>query len=456
MYIKSLCIEGFKSYGNRTEITGFDPLFNAITGLNGSGKSNILDSICFVLGITNLSQVRATNLNELVYKNGQAGINKATVTITFDNRDSSGSPLGYENHKEISVTRIVITGGKNKYLINGVGANNNRVHDLFQSVHLNVNNPHFLIMQGRITKVLNMRPMEILSMIEEACGTRMYEDKKENALKNLEKKDSRLREINAMLNEHICPQLEKLKAERKEYNEYTKAVREYEHLSKIYIAWDYVKTEELVNKSGNEKKELENKFERHKHSITEMKRKLEEADKKISEIEMKMDEDGGQKLHALDEELKKMQVAETKADTQHRNLKDALKEEVKKKAELTKSFQDEKYTLAQKEKELEKLKKKLEELKLIYDQDNEAITAAENHFHAVNAGLSDANGEEASLAAQLIAAGKDKKDAETEEKSLEMSIKHMKADLEKRKVENKKVDKSYTQDQNLYQNLDTQ
>lgn len=57
MYIKSITIEGFKSYGNRTVINGFDPSFNAITGLNGSGKSNILDSICFVLGITNLSQV---------------------------------------------------------------------------------------------------------------------------------------------------------------------------------------------------------------------------------------------------------------------------------------------------------------------------------------------------------------------------------------------------------------
>lgn len=51
--------------------------------------------------------MRATNLNELVYKNGQAGINKATVTITFDNRDSKASPLGYEQQKEISVTRTV-------------------------------------------------------------------------------------------------------------------------------------------------------------------------------------------------------------------------------------------------------------------------------------------------------------------------------------------------------------
>lgn len=57
MFVKSVIIDGFKSYGNRVEINGFDPQFNAITGLNGTGKSNILDAICFVLGISNLSQV---------------------------------------------------------------------------------------------------------------------------------------------------------------------------------------------------------------------------------------------------------------------------------------------------------------------------------------------------------------------------------------------------------------
>ena len=57
MYVKSIEIEGFKSYASYTKIEGFDSQFNAITGLNGSGKSNILDSICFVLGISNLTQV---------------------------------------------------------------------------------------------------------------------------------------------------------------------------------------------------------------------------------------------------------------------------------------------------------------------------------------------------------------------------------------------------------------
>lgn len=62
MFIQEIIVEGFKSYANRTVISGFDPAFNAITGLNGSGKSNVLDAICFVLGISNLSQVRCASM----------------------------------------------------------------------------------------------------------------------------------------------------------------------------------------------------------------------------------------------------------------------------------------------------------------------------------------------------------------------------------------------------------
>ena len=106
-------------------------------------------------------------------------------------------------------------GGRNKYLINGLNAPNQRVQvlklfflkhlfffsqqNLFHSVQLNVNNPHFLIMQGRITKVLNMKSNEILSMIEEAAGTRMYETKKQQALKTIEKKDKKVEDINKVI-----------------------------------------------------------------------------------------------------------------------------------------------------------------------------------------------------------------------------------------------------------------
>jgi structural maintenance of chromosome 2 len=74
------------------------------------------------------------------------------------------SPLGYEHYDEVTITRQVVIGGKNKYLINGSNVQNNRVQDFFRSVQLNVNNPHFLIMQGRITKVL-LAKVDMLDMI---------------------------------------------------------------------------------------------------------------------------------------------------------------------------------------------------------------------------------------------------------------------------------------------------
>uniref|UniRef100_A0A672KFW5 Structural maintenance of chromosomes protein 2-like n=1 Tax=Sinocyclocheilus grahami TaxID=75366 RepID=A0A672KFW5_SINGR len=289
MYIKSIVLEGFKSYAERTEINGFDPFFNAITGLNGSGKSNILDSICFLLGISNLSQVRATNLQDLVYKNGLAGITKATVSITFDNSNKKQSPLGFETHDEITITRQVVIGGRNKYLINGVNANNLRVQDLFCSVGLNVNNPHFLIMQGRITKVLNMKPPEILAMIEEAAGTRMYECKKISAQKTIEKKDAKLKEIQTILDEEITPAMEKLKEERASYLEYQKLMREIEHLSRLYVAYLFVCAEETKLKSTEDLQEMQSSIAQLQENMKQNEAKVKELSTEIQELERRRD-----------------------------------------------------------------------------------------------------------------------------------------------------------------------
>lgn len=69
MYVEEVILEGFKTYMNRTVVSGFDPQFNAITGLNGSGKSNILDGIQFLLGSTSKEMLRLkAGLSELIYK----------------------------------------------------------------------------------------------------------------------------------------------------------------------------------------------------------------------------------------------------------------------------------------------------------------------------------------------------------------------------------------------------
>ena len=103
MYVKEICLEGFKSYATRMVVPNFDQFFNAIMGLNSSGKSNILDSICFVMGITNMQQVMASNLQELVYEQGQARVTKATVSIVFDNYNRSRGPISYEDCNEINI-----------------------------------------------------------------------------------------------------------------------------------------------------------------------------------------------------------------------------------------------------------------------------------------------------------------------------------------------------------------
>ena len=186
------------------------------------------------------SQVRASSLQELVYKQGQAGVTKASVSIVFNNADRARSPVGYEHCDQITVTRQIVIGGRNKYLINGQTAQPTRVQNLFHSVQLNVNNPHFLIMQGRITKVLNMKPHEILSMLEEAAGTRMYESKKEAALKTLDKKQTKVDEIDKLLEEDILPTIEKLRKERGEYMKWAAGNDALERLRRFCVAYEYV------------------------------------------------------------------------------------------------------------------------------------------------------------------------------------------------------------------------
>ncbi|XP_047354482.1 structural maintenance of chromosomes protein 2 isoform X1 [Vespa velutina] len=430
MFIKSMVLEGFKSYGKRIEITGFDKEFNAITGFNGSGKSNILDAICFVLGITNLGQVRATSLQELVYKSGQAGIQKATVTIVFDNRDRDSSPMGYEHHEELVITRQIIIGGKNKYLINGSNVPNKRVQDLFCSVQLNVNNPHFLIMQGRITKVLNMKPGEILSMIEEAAGTRMYETKKQTALKTIEKKDNRLKEINDVLQEEIAPKLNKLKLERSQYMEFQRMQRELEHYKRINIAWKYT-----IALKHNEKAEKDIRLT--KDTINEKlgninigEEEIREIDDKLAEIVRTRDAEFGMKLEKLEHDLKDAEKVQYKVAARSNGNKEDIKAARKTEEQLRMNIVEDEEMLLVKEKEIEKFGSLFQQLKEEDERDAEALIVAQERYQKISSGLLQTeDGENATLEQQLICAKQGVTQAQTELKQSQMSLDHAKSQL---------------------------
>ncbi|KAA0722413.1 Structural maintenance of chromosomes protein 2 [Triplophysa tibetana] len=451
MYIKSIVLEGFKSYAERTEINGFDQFFNAITGLNGSGKSNILDSICFLLGITNLSQVRATNLQDLVYKNGLAGITKATVSITFDNSNKKQSPLGFETHDEITITRQVVIGGRNKYLINGVNANNLRVQDLFCSVGLNVNNPHFLIMQGRITKVLNMKPPEILAMIEEAAGTRMYECKKIGAQKTIEKKDAKLKEIQTILDEEITPAMEKLKEERASYLEYQKLMREIEHLSRLYVAYLFVCAEETKLKSAEDLQEMQSSITLLQENMRQNEAKVKELSAEIHELERRRDKEVGGVLKTLEETVSEAQRVDTKAQSALDLKKQNLKDETKKRKDLIKNMEEDKIMMSAKEAEVAKAVGQLKVVQEEGQKDAEALDVAQQHFKAVSAGLSaNEDGVEATLNEQMMTCKNDMSKAETEAKQAQMKLKHAQQELKTKQAQVKKMDGGYKKDQDTF------
>ncbi len=388
MFIEELVIDGFKSYATRTVLSGFDQCFNAITGLNGSGKSNILDAICFVLGISNLSQVRAGNLQELVYKQGQAGVTKASVTLVFNNLDKSGSPVGYEHLDQLTITRQVVIGGKSKYLINGHTAQAGQIQNLFHSVQLNVNNPHFLIMQGRITKVLNMKPPEILSMIEEAAGTRMFETKKLGALKTIEKKQSKVDEIDEILEKEITPTLERLRGEKTSYLKWSANNTEIERLGRFCAALEYSKAAATLARSEKEMDELQASHTELSATIKQLTEGINSTNKQLDMlVAEKEGKEGGtfKQVQKAEESLGKDLV---KVTAEWENKKLAVKNEVRALEQLKRGEEESGSLILVKEQAIQKIQIALEKAGILAAEKAEAERKLNTEYHNFCAGVS--------------------------------------------------------------------
>ncbi|KAK4336854.1 hypothetical protein RND71_043403 [Anisodus tanguticus] len=436
MYIKSITIDGFKSYAEKTVINNFDRSFNAITGLNGSGKSNILDSICFVLGITNMNLVRVNNLRELIYKNGQAGVTKAQVCIEFDNTDKQNCPTGYENDNVITLRKEINLNNSSKYFINGDKKTTSQVNDFFHSVQLNINNPHFLIMQGRITKVINMKPREVLGMIEEATNISMYENKKKESYQMIDKKEIDLKNIDILINESIIPKLKQLKQDQVKLIEYQKVNSELEHSMKIYTAWRYVENKNMCEKSEVYIEEKVNKKKEINDYINELSSNIEEIEKKVIDLEKEKDSEFGDKLGKLDEELKKTQEKESKEQTNLNLKKDAIKEEEKRKKEVEKLKNDDNKLLKQKQAEFDKVKNTFEHLKEAFEQNEKELEDAQKKLQAISAGLTCENGKiTGSLQDQLTQAQREIKNFETQTITLKNELQAVEKELTRKQKE---------------------
>jgi len=229
----------------------------------------------------------------------------------------------------------IVVGGKNKYLINGKLAQPNQVQNLFHSVQLNVNNPHFLIMQGRITKVLNMKPMEILSMLEEAAGTRMYENKKEAALKTLEKKQTKVDEINKLLEKDILPALEKLRREKSQYMQWANGNAELDRLKRFCVAFEYVQAEKIRDNSIHVVEEMKIKMTGIDEETDKTQREILELEKQIKALTQAREASMGGEVKALSDKVDLLSNEVTRELSKLTNMEDTLQGEEKNAEKVT-------------------------------------------------------------------------------------------------------------------------
>ncbi|KAH6856606.1 SMC2-like protein [Chaetomium sp. MPI-CAGE-AT-0009] len=427
MRVTELIIDGFKSYAVRTVISGWDESFNSITGLNGSGKSNILDAICFVLGITNMSTVRAQNLQDLIYKRGQAGVTKASVTIVFDNRDKKRSPIGFEEYATISVTRQIVLGGTTKYLINGHRAQQQTVQNLFQSVQLNINNPNFLIMQGRITKVLNMKAVEILAMIEEAAGTRMFEDRRDKAIKTMGKKEMKLQEITELLRDEIEPKLEKLRTEKRAFLDFQQTQNDLERLTRVVVAHDYVRCQEKLEQSASD---LEAKKQREKdleESATRLKSEISHLEEDVQRVKAQRDKElrKGGKAQALEEAVKKHSNELVRLATVADLKRSSMAEEQERRAGCEKTVAELEAALKEKTKAYEKIKAKYDSAKEAAEKQAQEAESKEELLQTLQTGVASKEGQENGYQGQLQDARNRVTAAVTEQEQAKIKIAHL-------------------------------
>ncbi|MCK8519176.1 chromosome segregation protein SMC [Methanoculleus sp. 7T] len=216
MYITHLEIDNFKSFGRKTKIPFFEG-FTVISGPNGSGKSNIIDSILFVLALSGARGLRAEKLTDLI--NVNTGKNTAEVTVTFSDgttirRRIKRTPTGYYSYNYLN-NRLCKQGDVIEFLAK-VG---------IKPEGYNV------VMQGDITRIMEMSDGERRKIIDEIAGVAEFDHKREQALSELEVVRERIEREEILLNELVA-RLDALQHEREQAMEYRRWQGELEHLGR--------------------------------------------------------------------------------------------------------------------------------------------------------------------------------------------------------------------------------
>lgn len=286
-----ITMQGFKSFAGKVTIP-FPEGFNAVCGPNGSGKSNIVDALTFVLGTTSARSIRAQKLQNLIF-NGGADRKPAEfceVTLYLNNSDNR-IPV---NESEVKITRRVTRSGISVYKLNGRTVTRNKIQDLLANAGLSADG-YNIIMQGDVTKIIEMNPLERREIIDEVSGIKEFDEKREKAARELERVELRVRESMIVAAEKQ-KYVQRLKAEKDNAEKYLELS---EKLRTFRASLLHKKLTEAEEKGRVIEKEIEEKS----RTFDEKSRTFEEAEKSLEALEKRMkkiDEEIMQKTKSID------------------------------------------------------------------------------------------------------------------------------------------------------------
>ncbi len=300
-YIKKVELRNFKSFGSKTVSVTIDRGFTVITGPNGSGKTNIVDAILFVLGELSARRMRAVNLPKLIFHGSpDAGLGKAKsakVVLQFDNRDGR-IPI---DTNTVTISREVFRNGQCVYRLNGRRISRSNIQNMVSIAGI-TSTSHNIILQGTITRMTDISSNDRRKIIENMIGIGQYDSEKAEAEEKLRTAEISIRTAMGRIDE-VQKRQDDLERERNELLRYNFIQNEIKRFETIKLSHQIIITKSKASEISTTFEEAEKKHEKsrqirdrmrgHRHSIENEWRKLssdmvEEGSTKVLEVQIKI------------------------------------------------------------------------------------------------------------------------------------------------------------------------
>lgn len=301
MYLKSIEVQGFKSFANKI-VFDFHNGITGIVGPNGSGKSNVADAVRWVLGEQSAKQLRGAKMEDVIFAGTQnrKPVGFAYVAITLDNSDHA-LPVEYD---EVTVSRRVYRSGESEYKINGHSCRLRDVTEMFYDTGIGKEG-YSIIGQGQIDKILSGKPDERRELFDEAAGIVKFKRRKSAAIKKLENERSNLVRVNDILSElekQVGP-LKQQSEKAKEYLNYKTDLKKYD-VNAFLLETDRIRKE--TAELNGRLKIVDDDLEDSKSEYDNTKSEYESAENQLNDINAQIDENS-QTVSALELENQKLQ-----------------------------------------------------------------------------------------------------------------------------------------------------